>query len=147
MPRLDQPLLLRFVYRDGDALSDQRTPVGIGGDVDPHGQIGIDGRRVGSSEPFDGKPHGTVRIEGILGDARQFIQFVLVKDEAVPSIKLMIRQAFDHASVVQNDLGQIAKNVLQQADRRLRPMDSVHRASPVSEASKRSNRFIPGSRF
>jgi hypothetical protein len=44
--------------------------------------------------------------------------------------ELMLGQALDHASVVPDDLGQIAKNILQRPGRGLQLMGIVHSASP-----------------
>jgi hypothetical protein len=47
-----------------------------------------------------------------VGDPRQILQLMLMKDEAVSTRKLMVWQTLDHVSVVPDDLGQVTKNTL-----------------------------------
>jgi hypothetical protein len=112
VPRGHQAILLGPLDRDQNALANQRALVRIGRQLDPDAEIGIDGGRLGGGERLDRQPHRAIRIECVVGDPRQILQLMLMKDEAVSTRKLMVWQTLDHASVVPDDLGQVTKNTL-----------------------------------
>ncbi|WP_315756315.1 MULTISPECIES: hypothetical protein [unclassified Bradyrhizobium] len=136
MTRRDQPVLFRCAHSDRHALSNQRATVRIGGHVNPHRQVVLDGGRIDGDQAFDGEPHGAIRVERVVGDAGQLLEFMLMKYEALSARKPMVSQALDHACVAQDHLGKMPKNILQRSGRRLQPMDSVHSASPMIAATK-----------